>query len=331
MAQVQLANDKNFEAAANVSILDAARAAGLVLEHSCRTGRCGTCKAKVICGTTQSIGDSSSLTVADANAGFVLTCTAAAISDVHLDIEDISLLADFPTRTTPCRIDSMLRLAPDVVQVSLRFPPAGSPKFLPGQYMDIIGTGGLRRSYSVANKPAIDGKVEIQIRSVDGGKMSAYWFGPAKVGDLLRLEGPKGSFFLRDVAGTDLVFLATGTGIAPIKAMLEGLADRVPAGLPNSITVIWGGRQPADLYWLPAVKGLEYLEYVPVLSKADATWSGARGHVHHVLLAREMDLPNTTVYACGSEAMIESAASALLAAGLPAKRFHSDAFVSSSA
>lgn len=330
MTRVVLSNDKSFDAAAPATILDAARAAGIVLEHSCKTGRCGTCKARVLRGATTPVGDDTSLTLAEREAGFILTCTTAAVDDVHLDIEDISLLADFPSRTTPCRIDALDRPAPDVLRISLRFPPKAAPRYLPGQYVDIVGPNSVRRSYSVANAPSADGKLELHVREVPGGMLSAYWFGAAKAGDLLRLEGPKGTFFLRDVADLDLVFLATGTGIAPVKAMLEGLAQRVEPGLPRSITVLWGGRTPQDLYWQPTMDGPAALEYVPVLSRADADWTGARGHVQDVLLQRAPDLARCVVYACGSEAMIENASSRLLSAGLSPRRFFSDAFVSSS-
>ncbi|QHJ00153.1 2Fe-2S iron-sulfur cluster binding domain-containing protein [Xylophilus rhododendri] len=330
MTQVVLANDKRFEATAPTTILDAARAAGIVLEHSCRTGRCGTCKARVVRGRTESVGDDSGLSDADRQTGHILTCTSAAIDEVHLDIDDVSLLADFPSRTTPCRIDALDRPAVDVLRVLLRFPPKAAPRYLPGQYVDVIGPGGVRRSYSVANAPSADGRLELHIRAVPGGALSAYWFGAAKAGDLLRLEGPKGSFFLRDVAGLDLVFLATGTGIAPVKAMLEGMADRVTPGLPRSVTVLWGGRHAVDLYWQVAAGGVESLEYVPVLSRAGDDWQGARGHVQQALLDRQPDWSRTMVYACGSAAMIASASEQLVAAGLPPRRFLSDAFVSSS-
>lgn len=311
-------------------MLDAARAVGVVLEHSCRTGRCGTCKARVTSGETRIIGDTSGLTEADTLAGYILTCTTAVLGDVHLDIEDVSLLADFPTRTTPCRIDSIRRAATDVVCVTLRFPPNASPNYLPGQYVDVIGSGGRRRSYSVASQPSKDGKIDLHIRAVDGGAMSSYWFGAAKAGDLLRLEGPKGTFFLRDVAGLDLVFLATGTGIAPVKAMLEGLATRVAPGLPKSVTVLWGGRTEPDIYWSPQISPSLPFEFVPVLSRADAGWAGARGYVQKLLTQRMSDFSNAVVYACGSQAMIDDASTALIGAGLSPKRFFSDAFVSSS-
>ncbi|MCZ2497695.1 2Fe-2S iron-sulfur cluster binding domain-containing protein [Xylophilus sp. Kf1] len=330
MALVHLANDKSFEAALEVSILDAARSAGIVLEHSCRTGRCGSCKARVIGGSTRVIGDISGLSAAESEKGYVLTCTTAALNEVYLDIEDVSILADFPSRTTPCRIDSIKRAASDVVCVTLRFPPNASPNYLPGQYVDVIGSGSIRRSYSVAGQPSKDGKIDLHIRAVEGGVMSSYWFGAAKAGDLLRMEGPKGSFFLRDVSGLELVFLATGTGIAPVKAMLEGLATRVAPGLPKSITVLWGGRTAADIYWAPDIDPSLPFDFVPVLSRADEDWSGARGYVHKQLLKRMSDFSSAVIYACGSQAMIDDASRELIAAGLPPKRFFSDAFVSSS-
>jgi CDP-4-dehydro-6-deoxyglucose reductase len=199
---------------------------------------------------------------------------------------------------------------------------------LAGQYVDVIGSGGIRRSYSVANAPASDNQLQLHIRAVDSGAMSKYWFDQAKINDLLRINGPLGSFFARPLAGLNLVFLATGTGIAPVKAMLEQLASGQLDDQPLSATLYWGGRQLQDLYadpsqWNPS------LRYVPVLSRAPGDWTGARGHIQHYLLSENPDWANTVVYACGSEAMIQSAKAELIEAGLPDKRFYSDAFVPS--
>ena len=145
-----------------------------------------------------------------------------------------------------------------------------------------------------------------------------------------RLRGPLGTFFLRDVAGVDLVFLATGTGIAPIKAILESLPGLQPDQRPGSVTVLWGGRVASDLYLdIGSIPGEH--RFIPVLSRAGDDWAGARGHVQDVLLGLRPDLGNTAVYACGSDAMIHGARDALLRAGLPERRFHSDAFVCSAA
>lgn len=341
MTTVQLANQKRFEANDAVSILDAALSAGVALDHSCRTGRCGTCKAAVIEGTTRAIRNEESLTREEAAAGWILTCARAATSDVKLDIEDLGALANLEIRTLPCRISGIEKLAPDVVRLMLRLPPNSGFKYLAGQYIDVIGQGGLRRSYSIANAADAVGQLELHVRQVDEGAMSAYWFGAAKPNDLLRFEGPRGTFFLRDTAGKNLVFLATGTGIAPVKAMLESLAgqnrfegaspgEAGPDAPPRSISVYWGGRVAADIYW-PLAAAHQGVNFNPVLSRADGHWTGLRGHVQDRFLATAPELGDCVVYACGSMAMTESARKLLVAAGLPARQFHSDAFVSSSA
>jgi CDP-4-dehydro-6-deoxyglucose reductase len=162
---------------------------------------------------------------------------------------------------------------------------------------------------------------------VPEGEMSRYWFQQAKVKDLLRLRGPLGTFFLRGQAGKDLVLLATGTGIAPVKAILEELSSQPAGAQPRSLTVYWGGRRREDLYWQPP--DMPSLKFVPVLSRAGDDWTGQRGHVQDVMLRDHAYLADTLVYACGSNAMIHSAQAQLHAAGLPDRQFHSDAFVCS--
>ena len=216
------------------------------------------------------------------------------------------------------------------MRVTLRLPPSNNFSFLPGQYIDVIGTEGLRRSYSIANAPRADKLLELHIREVPNGAMSQFWFQKAQVNDLLRLRGPLGTFFLRDTWGKDLVLMATGTGIAPVKAILEGLLALDADALPRSITVYWGARHREDLYW--AASGFEtlpYFRFVPVLSRADADWPGERGHVQDTVLRDHLVLESTVVYACGSDAMIHGAQTKLRAAGLPERQFHSDAFVCS--
>ncbi|ALV08485.1 FAD-binding oxidoreductase [Roseateles depolymerans] len=336
MFAVTIANGKTFSAAEGESLLDAALRQHITLDYSCRTGRCSTCRSRVTAGTTVALRDETGLSASEKAEGFVLTCVRGACSDVSLDIEDLGDLALPEPKTVPCRIHALAKLSHDVVRVVLRTPPATALAFLPGQYIDVIGAGGLRRSYSVANAPQDDHLIELHIREVPGGEMSQYWFRDAKPNDLLRLRGPLGTFFLRGHTDRDLVFLATGTGIAPVKAMLEGLARADSATLPRSIHVYWGGRQPADLYWRPeedhrldALRPL--LSFVPVLSRADSAWEGTRGHVQSALLAQGPDLQNAVVYACGSDAMIRDAQTQLTRKGLASGSFHSDAFVSSGA
>lgn len=328
---VRLANGKHFSAGPRSTLLDAAQAAGLQLEHGCRNGRCGSCKTRVLQGRTQRIAADHCLSAQERDAGWVLSCADAAAEPLLLDCEDLAALAGISARTLPARISQLQLLSADVLRVVLRLPPASPLRYLAGQYVNIIGPGGLRRSYSMANAPQADGCLEFFIRRVAGGAMSDYWFQRAAPGDLLRIDGPRGSFYLRPPAGRDLLLLATGTGIAPIKALLETLTATVAAdaaAAPRSIQLLWGGRQAVDLFWQPVFAGLP-LVYTPVLSRAGSDWRGARGHVPQVLLQGRPDLAQAEVYACGSSAMLASAEQALLAAGLRARRFHADAFVSS--
>lgn len=327
MPTVTLSNARTFDCQPEQTLLEAARTQGVALEHSCRTGRCGSCKTQVLDGVTAPVKAEESLSADEQAAGFILTCCRAAITNVTLDIEDLGELGNIETRTLPCRIDSLSLITDDVIEVTLRTPPTSHLTYLPGQYIDVIGKGGLRRSYSVANAPRDDGKLTLQIRKVPNGEMSHYWFDEAKANDLLRLEGPLGTFCLRPSQASQLVLLATGTGIAPIRAMLEQLAANPASNTYRQIHVYWGGRTEKDLYWTADYPALP-LRFVPALSRSPDS-AGAKGYVQDVALADGIDLKNAVVYACGSESMITSAKSKLVAAGLNPKNFHSDAFVSS--
>lgn len=330
MPYIRLNAEASFSANPGTSILDAAAAASRSIPYSCRTGRCSTCRGKLIDGKTTAMADESGLTTAEKAEGWILSCVRSAVTDVVLELETLDDLALPPRRTLPCRISGIERMAPDVLRILLRLPPGSALNYLPGQYIEAIGPGGLRRSYSLATAESTGTPLELHVRAVEGGAMSDYWFHRARDNDLLRIYGPLGTFVLRDVAGLDLILLATGTGIAPVKAILESLPALDTAELPRSVTVLWGGRGPSDLYLdIGSLPGVH--RYVPVLSRAGTAWGGARGHVQDVLLGLQPDLRNAAVYACGSDAMIHGARETLLRAGLPAGRFHSDAFVCSAA
>lgn len=324
---------RQFSAAAGATLLGAAQQAGLILPYSCGTGRCSSCKGRVLSGHTEALQQETGLDPAEREAGWVLCCVRQAVGEVSLDIEDLTGLNTPPAQTLPCRIQALERLSHDVLRVTLRLPPNKVLDFLPGQYVEVIGEGGLRRAYSLASAPRADHVLELHIRQVDGGAMSQYWFEGAKVNDLLRLHGPLGTFFLRDAAGLDLVLMATGTGIAPIRALLQGLGASLAGGAPapRSITVLWGGRRPDDIYCQPldGIQGLPEVRYIPVLSRAGADWTGARGYIQQSLMDTGLALGGAQVYACGSDTMIRDAHRQLVAAGLSERQFHSDAFVPS--
>jgi len=326
MGNVTLINGKQFAADATTSILEAALGHDVVLEYSCRTGRCGICKAQVLSGDTIVLKPEESLSADDVERGMILTCCRAADGDVTLDAEDLAALAGITARTMPCKIAAISFPAPDIARIILRTPPATPLTFLAGQYVDILFRG-LRRSYSIANAPRADGALELIVKRYPGGLLSRYWFEEAAVGDLLRLEGPLGTFFLRDQPVDHLVLLATGTGIAPVKAILEQLS---PQGGPKParISVYWGNRDPAEFCVDLGCTALDFSTHL-LLSRRNMGTGHREGYVQHAVLDDAVDLTGAAVYACGSNAMIASARTLLTEAGLPQRRFFSDAFVSS--
>jgi CDP-4-dehydro-6-deoxyglucose reductase, E3 len=309
------------------TILNAAEQSGLVLAYSCRTGRCSTCKCKVISGDTVPLVDEVGLSQKEKDEGWILTCVRAATTNLEIEIDDLGDVILPKPALFPCRINSIDNVSNHVIRVGLRLPPSSNFKILPGQYVDIIGPSGVRRSYSVANN-VTDNILELHVGEVDGGCLSDYWFEKAKINDLLRLNGPLGTFFLRSIKEQDVVFLATGTGIAPIKAMIESIKLLAFGDHPKSLTVFWGGRTLDDLYFDPSDDHV-LLRYVPVLSRSAVDWEGQQGYVQDAFLSEHPELSNCVVYACGSEKMIRSSYEILLKSGLSEKKFFSDAFLSS--
>lgn len=328
MYQLVLANARQFSCKQDDTILDAAIAAGMVLEHSCRTGKCGVCKAQVLSGSTQIKQEETALDAEQQAAGYILTCCRQITADTELDIEDLGELGHLQTLTLPARIDSTELLSKDVIRIVLRLPPNNALKILSGQYIDVMGPDNLRRSYSIANYFVQGGKIELHIRKVEHGKMSQYWFENAKANDLLRIEGPHGTFCLRDKPQSQIIFLATGTGMAPIKSLLEYL-DQQPELLNGKhLSIYWGGRTQDDIYWQPQMKNIQF-DFFPVLSRAGDTWQGLRGYVQDRVIDAHPQMQECVVYACGSPQMIDSASRLFATKGLGARNFLSDAFVSS--
>ena len=213
----------------------------------------------------------------------------------------------------------------DVMKVVLRLPPNSSFNFNSGQYINII-KGNITRSYSIANCSDHKNQLEFFIKNYKNGMMSNYFFNEAKVNDLLRLEGPIGTFFLRDSSFKNIIFLATGTGVAPIKSILEGLDKSHEQNQHKNYWVIVGARSKEDLFWEPNFKNLN-IKYIPVLSRQNIDWNGEKGYVQDVVIRKQIDLENTQVYACGSNDMINSAKELFFKNNLKESNFFSDAFV----
>lgn len=320
-----------FAAEADRTILEAALEAGLLLPYSCRDGACGACKGKVVSGEVE-LGShaTGALSATDRDAGYTLFCRATPCSDLVLEVRSVTRVGDIPVKKLPCRVQKLERLANDVMLIELKLPASERFQFLAGQYVDILLADGQRRSFSIANAPHVEGHIELHVRLIPEGRFTGHVFNGMKEREILRFEGPLGSFWLREDSERPIVMIAGGTGFAPIKGMIE---HAIHSGVTRPISLYWGARAPSGLYmdalarsWTDALPGLNY---VPVISDGtpDDGWSGRRGLVHEAVLADFDDLSGHEVYACGAPAMIDTARSSLVTQrNLPEDAFFADAF-----
>lgn len=324
---------RSFTVPAGDTILAAGIAQGINLPYGCKDGACGSCKCKKISGTVH-LGAHQSKALSDAEEaqGFVLTCCASPLSDVVLESRQVTQEGALAIKKMPTRIASLQKVSHDVMVLKLQMPANDVFAYHAGQYIEFLLQGGLRRSYSMANAPhLISQGLELHIRHMPGGKFTDHVFGTMKERDILRIEGPYGSFYLREDSAKPIVLLASGTGFAPIKAIIEHLQFK---GSTRPATLYWGGRRPADLYMIEWVKTklteMPNLRYVPVVSDAlpEDNWQGRTGYVHRAVLQDLPDLSGHQVYACGAPIVVDSARTDYLKAGLPEDEFYADAFTS---
>lgn len=323
---VKTIQGKSFPLQQGQTVLEAALSNGLTFEYSCKNGQCGVCKTTLIEGQVEEQILQLALSEDEKENNKFLTCCCEPASDILIDAEDLSALSGIESKTLPARINQISFLSPKIVEVTLRLPPTAQFEFLEGQYLDVIHPYATR-SYSIASTSK-DTELKLLIKKVEKGVLSEYWFHKAKPNDLLRIEGPLGTFFLRD-HGRPLVFLATGTGIAPVMAMLERLDSDESFQQKNRIMVFWGNRSDKDFIWKPHFQVLD-VEVFRVHSKPGEGWTGEVGYVQDVALSKINDFTELNVYACGSNLMIHSAKDAFCKAGLEEASFYSDAFVQSS-
>jgi CDP-4-dehydro-6-deoxyglucose reductase len=322
-----------FQAQAGESLLAAGIRQGIGLPYGCKDGACGSCKCKLVSGQVQqSDFQRKALSEEEEAQGFVLTCSARALSDITLESRQVTPAGALPVKKMPTRVSSLLRKTDDVIVMQLQLPANDAFVYRAGQYVEFILRDGARRSYSMANAPSHGTGLELHIRHMPGGRFTDLVFGSMKEKDILRIEGPMGSFFLREESSKPMVFLASGTGFAPLKALLEHMQH---CGITRPVTLYWGGRRPADLYmddWVQAQCGaMPNVHYVPVVSDAlpEDAWQGRTGFVHRAVLEDFADLSGHQVYACGAPVVVDSAKRDFCAqAGLPAEEFFADAFTS---
>ena len=327
MYKVNLKNGKSFSCDASSTIFEAAKSNGIILEHSCLTARCRSCAVQVESGTTIDKLDDLVLSAEEKSNNWVLTCNAIPNSDLVLDIEDLADMKIFEKKIIPAKILTIKKLNDTVIEVSLRLPTSSNFAYNSGQYVNII-KGQIKRSYSIANAYQENASLTFFIKKYENGLMSHYWFNEAKINDLVRIEGPIGTFFLRETKVENIIFLATGTGISPIKAILESLNLHEQKYQNKKFWVFNGARFESDLFWNSnELNAISNFKYIPVLSRASENCNGEKGYVQEIVLKSGIDLTNAQVYACGSNNMIESAKKTLVKNGLNIQNFFSDAFV----
>ncbi|HZE92588.1 MAG TPA: CDP-6-deoxy-delta-3,4-glucoseen reductase [Rhizobacter sp.] len=326
----------SFQVDRDEPILTAAIRQGIGLPYGCKDGACGSCKSKLLQGRViHGAHQSKALSSEEEDAGFTLTCCAAAQTDVVIEARTVPAAGEFAVRKMPCRVISIHKPTGDVAVLQLQLPANDSLRYRAGQYIEFMLRDGDRRSYSMANAPHTQAQqpgIELHIRHMPGGKFTDHVFGAMKEKEILRLEGPWGSFFLREDSDKPIVLLASGTGLAPIKALIEHMQFK---RITRHTVLYWGCRSRADLYlheWaVKAVHETANLTYVPVLShaKPEDAWRGRTGLVHQAVMSDLPDLSGHQVYACGAPIMVESAQRDFVAlCGLPDDEFYADAFTS---
>ena len=322
---------QSFDVEAGEAVLTAALRQGVMLPYGCKNGACGSCKGKVVAGSVDyGHYHARVLTEAERSHGKALFCQAKPLGDLVIECRTIGAAKDIAVRVLPCRVQKLERAADDVMIVGLKLPANERLQFLAGQYIDFLLKGGERRSFSMANAPHADELIELHIRQVAGGTFTDHVFSKMKQRDILRLEGPLGSFFLREESAKPIVFVASGTGFAPIKSILETAFHRK---VTRPMVLYWGARRPKDLYLnaLPEKWAREHanFKYVPVISEARAedAWSGRGGFVHRAVMEDLPDLSQHQVYACGVPVMVDSARRDFTSlCGLPEDEFYADSF-----
>jgi CDP-4-dehydro-6-deoxyglucose reductase len=318
---------RTISASEGRSVLDAALAAGLNLPHSCKSGHCASCRARLLSGEVRyPNGRPLGITEQEERQGYVLLCQARPLSDLRVEARLIANVEDVEIKTLPCRIANMTRLAPDVLQVFLRLPAVEPLRFKAGQYLDVLLEGGRRRSFSIASPPHDSGLIELHVRRVPGGGFTEALFETLHDGALLRIEGPIGQFVYRESSAPALM-IAGGTGFAPLKSMLRHALEQGPT--TRDIGFYWGARQPIDVYEdaLMQAWARKYpnLRFTAVLSEAAASHHRT-GWVHEAVLADHPSLAAFDVYAAGPPAMIEAIRATFPARGVSEDRLHFDSF-----
>jgi CDP-4-dehydro-6-deoxyglucose reductase len=322
---------QQFQVEEGEAVLAAALRQGLILPYGCKNGACGSCKGRIVSGTVDyGVYQKKALTDEERAKGKALFCQARPLGDLVIEARTVGATKGIQIKTLPCRVQKMERLADDVMVLHLKLPANEKLIFLAGQFIEFLLKGGSRRSFSIANAPHDAELIQLHARHVAGGQFTDHVFGKMKERDILRFEGPLGTFFLREESAKPVVLVASGTGFAPIKAVIEHMFEK---GIARPMALYWGGRRPKDLYMnaLPEKWVAEHpgFKYVPVISDAlpEDRWSGRTGFVHRAVMEDFPDLSGHQVYACGVPIMVDSARKDFIEnCKLPEDEFYADSF-----
>ena len=325
-----------FDVESDETMLAAAIRQGIGLPYGCRDGACGSCKSRLLEGrVVHGAHQAKALTAAEQESGLILTCCARPQTDCLVEARTMPGAGEHPVLKMPGRVLGIERVADDVIVLRVQLPANQAFGYRAGQYVEFILRDGARRSYSMANAPHNLGSppaIELHVRHMPGGKFTDQVFGAMKERDILRMEGPFGSFFLREDSDKPVVLLASGTGFAPIKAIVEHMQHE---GIARETVLYWGCRRRADLYqhdWCERMAAeMPNLRYVPVLSEpaTEDAWSGRTGFVHEAVMQDLPDLSGHQVYACGTPVMVDAAQRDFVArCGLSEDEFFADSFTS---
>jgi NAD(P)H-flavin reductase/ferredoxin len=327
-------HDIAFSCEQDKVVLDAALGAGYEIPYSCRSGICGSCRGQIVSGEVAG-GTGGGLSEEERRDGHVLLCQARPCSDLTVAVREIRKLDKSAIKTVNAKVYRITRAAHDVSILQLRFPAGTKVKFKAGQYLSVKLDDGSFRHFSMANPPHQNDGVELHIRHVPGGRFSQTLAEGLQVGDMLEVTMPLGDFYLREQTDSPIVLLASGTGFAPIKALVE---DAVKRKLSRSMVLYWGARRQEDLYKIDLPQKwaaqLPWFRFVPVLSEAGPAdgWEGRTGFVHQAVIDDFATLEGVEVYACGAPPMINAARQEFVAGrGLNRDAFYCDAFVPSAA
>ena len=318
-----------FSVEGNETVLDAALRAGTGLPYGCRNGACGKCAGELISGSVHYAQELRGAALLEMQEGKVLFCQAVPESDLEIRVREIGSVRDIEPRILPCRVEAMALLTHDIMKLQLKLPETERLQFLAGQYIEFLLKDGKRRAFSIANAPHDDAYIELHIRHVPDGHFGDYVFAGMKVKEILRIEGPFGSYYLREDSPRPIILVGGGTGFAPLKGMLE---HAFHIGFDRPMHLFCGVRAKRDLYmheyattWAQSHANLKY---TPVLSEPlpGDDWQGETGFVHESVVSHYPDLSGYDVYMSGPPPMIRAGMDAFYEHGLPQSQIYSDSF-----